>query len=380
MNAHRGARAAGDGAGPCGPGPARPRTPWPRIAWLAGARVPLLLALLFALASGAHGAQTARPLFESEATLALTLQAPWAELQRHAKAKRSYPALLLYTGPDGTRQRLAATVAARGISRLRHCRMPPLRLRFEAAATAASVFAGQRELKLVTHCRDGRKYAQYTVQEWLAYRIWRLHSAQAYRTRPLELQYQDGPDGEPAPARFAFLIEDTGEMARRHGMRRDPAPAFSPADFDSLALSRLMLFQYLIGNTDFAVLSGPTARECCHNVRVIGARGAAGRIAVPYDFDAAGIVDAAYAAPHESLPIRKVTERLYRGFCAHADTLQAARAEFGERRAAVLALIREEPRLDAQRRRAMLAQVEDFYATLASDWRFDREISRKCRK
>ncbi len=45
---------------------------------------------------------------------------------------------------------------------------------------------------------------------------------------------------------------------------------------------------------------------------------------VPYDFDLSGLVNARYALPDPSLHIKKVTRRLYRGFCIEEPTLRSA--------------------------------------------------------
>src|SRR5690606_14908282 len=118
-----------------------------------------------------------------------------------------------------------------------------------------------------------------------------------------------------------------------------------------LALTRFMVFQYLIGNTDWEVLGRPGLEQCCHNVRVTGPRDGPGLVALPYDFDSSGMVDAGYAAPHASLPISSVTQRLYRGFCVHNESLAPVRDEFLANRAAILALIRDDARLSPRRGR-----------------------------
>lgn len=145
-------------------------------------------------------------------------------------------------------------------------------------------------------------------------------------------------------------------------------------------LGRFMLFQYLIGNTDWDVLAGPGPDACCHNVRVIGSEEPRVRIPVPYDFDSAGLVDAEYAAPHAKLPIRSVTQRLFRGFCRHNADLPAARGDLLGLRPAILELLRAESRITPVRRRAVERYFEDFFAVLASDARFEREISAQCRR
>lgn len=339
----------------------------------------LLAQALAGTAAAADGNNAPPPLFQTDAPLALTLQAPWPELLKNIQDTRRHPAVLTYTDAQGQARRIEATVETRGITRRRVCRFPPLRVRFAKAAVAGTEFAGQGSLKMVTHCNREPVFKPYYVQEWLAYRIYNLVTGSSFRARALDVTYVDGKGGKPDGPRFAFLIEDVDDMARRNGLEPDPKARFRPGDYDSMALSRFMLFQYLIGNTDWDVMVGPRADECCHNVRVVGA-GDKPRIAVPYDFDSAGMVNANYAAPHASLPIKDVRTRLYRGLCVHNDTLEAARKQFQAHRPAIFALVQDEARLPPQRRKVVVRYFEDFYATLDSDERFAREIMAKCRK
>jgi len=340
----------------------------------------LLCAAWFAIAAEAHAGDAERPLFQSVSALTVTLQAPWADLLKKTSDRRRHAAVISYSDAQGQIQRIEATVETRGLTRLRYCRFPPLRIRFAKAATEGTVFAGQRSLKMVTHCRNGQQFAQYLVQEMLAYRIYNLVTDISFRVRPLDITYIDSRGGNPTGPRFAFLIEDTDDMAKRNGFKRDKAAKFAIGDLDALTLSRLMLFQYLIGNTDFAVLSGPQADACCHNTRVLASGDPQRRVVVPYDFDSAGMVAAEYAAPHESLPIKTIGERLYRGFCRHNHTLAAARDEFLAQRTAIFDLIKNEQRLSSKRRRELTRYIEAFYTTLNSEYAYQREISAKCRK
>ena len=324
--------------------------------------------------------QTTRPLFESDAALAVTLQAPWTDVVKKSPRPLRHPAVLSYVDAQGLSHRIDATVETRGITRLSLCRFPPLRLRFARTALTGTEFEGQNSLKLVTHCSPGQVWEQYYLQEMLAYRIYNLVTDDSFRVRPLDITYQDVSSGKSNGPRFAFLIEDVDDMARRNGRKESPQATFAPREFDAVALSRLMLFQYLIGNTDWEVLSGPQKDKCCHNVRVTNAAAADGKIPVPYDFDSSGMVDAEYAGPHESLPIRKVTERLFRGFCRHNEALETVRREFLGHRQAIFGLLENESRLSQQRRRTVTRYFETFYATLESESRFARDISGKCRK
>ena len=114
-------------------------------------------------AAGATAAARERPLFESDTALSVTLRAPWSDLLRNSKDKRRHAAVLSYTDAQGNARRIEATVEARGLTRLRYCQFPPLRIRFAKAVTAGTEFAGQRSLKMVTHCKGGQDFAQPTA-------------------------------------------------------------------------------------------------------------------------------------------------------------------------------------------------------------------------
>jgi hypothetical protein len=86
--------------------------------------------------------------------------------------------------------------------------------------------------------------------------------------------------------------------------------------------AHVFVLEYLIGTTDwsFALADGDDA--CCHNGDLLKINGKLNY--VPYDFDLAGLINAAYTKPDSSIRIRKVTSRLYRGYCLSPEALQDA--------------------------------------------------------
>jgi hypothetical protein len=317
-------------------------------------------------------------LFASEETLEVALSVPWAELRKPSATARRHPTTVAYTDAAGRPRQVPATVEVRGINRRRICRFPPYRLRFAAADAAGTVFEGVRALKVVTHCAHGRRWSQYPVLEFLAYRMFNTVTPHSYAVRPLQVTYLDA-SGEGGEQRFAFVIEHTDDMARRNGRRHVETGAFAARDYDAAQMGRFMLFQLMIGNTDWEILGAPGDRECCHNVRVTRGDGPEGLVAVPYDFDASGFVDAHYSVADARLPIDDVTERLYRGFCIHGAALEGARAEFLAHRGAVLALVQGERRLEARRKAEATRYLEAFFDMLSDDRRYARQVTGACR-
>ena len=80
------------------------------------------------------------------------------------------PGTLIYRGAGGER-RIGVTLRARGRWRrdTANCELPALFVRFDAATTAGTPFAGQETLALTTHCREvPASFEQYVLKEYLA--------------------------------------------------------------------------------------------------------------------------------------------------------------------------------------------------------------------
>jgi hypothetical protein len=336
-----------------------------------------------ALGAAAPGIQKPARLFASEETLAVTMTAPWSDLQGRKSYQGAYPAELSYRDASGNSVVLAMTVERRGVKRQQVCSFPPVRLRFEKEAVKGTVFRGQKSLKMVTHCEKSDRYDQFYVLEMLAYRMYNLLTDYSFRVRPLQVTYVDSADGGTLYSRFAFLIEDDGDLAKRVAQKKLDVPKISPDRLDFQQTSLLALFQYMIGNVDWAALMGPDPAECCHNIKLFAPEpfeASDFAIPVPYDFDSSGLVDARYAVPHEALPITSVTQRLFRGYCLHNATLDDARRQILAREAEIQALISDEGRLSSNSKKKAGRYLDEFFKMARNPSRFEKFVTGKCRQ
>lgn len=319
-------------------------------------------------------------LFASDQPLEITIRAAWRTIVRDKANQRPYPATISYVHESGETHTLPLAVARRGISRQRICSFPPIKLQFAGKAANGSAFEGEKSIKMVTHCKKGARWEQYYVKEFLAYRIYNVVTDRSFRVRPLTVRYVGSDPGDGDTRNFAFLIEDDAAVAERNGLKKIKLARIAPSQLDPLESSRFALFQYLIGNTDWEVLSGPSKHKCCHNSVLMGADARTGINAVPYDFDSSGLVNASYAAPPEILPIERVTERLYRGLCIHNPALAQARREYLDKEQQILDVVRNEGRLSPRNKEVALRYLGEFFDVMRSERRFATEITGKCRK
>jgi hypothetical protein len=332
-----------------------------------------LLALAFATPSVA---QPPKPLFAADDTIQLTIRGPLGGLIR---TRSSDPVAGFLTHGGET---LPVKLSVRGITRRTTdtCDFPPLRVEFTSPPPPTSLFAGQRRLKLVTHCRKEASFQQYVLLEYAAYRMFNVLTPESFRVRLANVDYQ-GEDGRPIVSRIGFFIEDTDDVAKRNGLKELHAPArIEVSTLGSAPAARYALFQEMIANHDWSMRAGPAGDDCCHNAKLIGGSGlAAGAVVpVPYDFDFSGFVNPPYATPPDQLHISSVRERVYRGYCVHNRDVLAAAAQMRSARPQMLAALAAVPGLDPARRQKAEAFLQPFFAEIATDADVSAKLLKRC--
>ena len=337
-------------------------------------------AIAMALAAAPLAAQDApdktTPLFSSDELLEVTLDGPFREIARRSETStESHPATLVVAG-----ERLAIEASARGISRRRKstCSFPPLRIRFSAKPDETSLFHKQASIKLVTHCSDSARFEQIAMREFATYRLYNILTPESLKVRLARITYREGD--KIITTRLGFFIEDGDDAARRLGMKEVDIGNIRISALNRDDAARYSLFQYMIGNTDWAMDAGPDPTDCCHNSRLFGtAKDAKSDLTpIPYDFDNAGIVDAPYAVPSEKLRIRDVKMRVYRGYCAFNGGLAAEIARFRAARPALEAELARIPQLEERTAQSMKRYLGGFFDGIASDEDGAEKLAGKC--
>ena len=101
-------------------------------------------------------------------------------------------------------------------------------------------------------------------------------------------------------------------------------------------------------------------------------------VVLPFDFDHAGVINTNYASPDERLPIKRVSTRLYRGFCWHNALLPQSIALFKEHRSDITDALLP-PELSTSRNKRALRFIDRFYDIVDDPQGLKREILSKCR-
>lgn len=305
-------------------------------------------------------ASEALPLFKDTEPVSITLSTDFKALNkdRNPESTRRFPGELRVAGEGGAEVTLPVQLSARGhVRRMsRTCDYVPLRIEFPKQGAGKTVFARQEALKLVVQCAKGGDFEQYLFREYLAYKMGNVITRRSFRARLAKVTYVDQATGQPTGTRQAMFIEDEGDVARRMEGRivRLPRLLFKDVDIDTLM--PMMIFEYMIGNTDFSIFA-------LHNVRLVQ-RPDKSMHPVPYDFDFSGLVSPPYALPDRALIIKSVRDRLYRGPCRRQEPLDPYITNFAAKKDILRALADDVPGMNKGTRDEVRSYLDGFFSSI----------------
>ncbi len=322
---------------------------------------PILITLAFA---GKLSTSCAQPVdsirfFTDESILNVSLTTDIKALQAQKGAPVFQSATISMRWPDSTTITEEISVAPRGNFRREYCKIPPMSLNFRGAAAPRLSSLGK--LKLVLGCGTNSTDEELLLKEYVVYKIYNLLEEKSFRVRLMRVNYADTRNRFRPFTQYSFLIEDDGDLARRLGLHKKVHGQYLTEATDRNMMTMVAIFQYMIGNTDWAVPNE-------HNIKLLFEKNNTVHppYAIPYDFDYCGLVDASYAVPNEIIGTEKVTERVYRGFPRTMEELQMTLDVFRAKKESILSLVRNFNLLSDRTRKTMVAYLEDFYKTIES--------------
>jgi len=302
----------------------------------------------------------ARPLFQKAEPLEFTLTAAFKTINKdhNPESKVRYSGVLTVAASDGTPRNIPVKLSARGHFRRmsRNCSEVPLRVEFPKDGLAGTPFEGQTTLKLGTGCEDSKEFQQITLREYLTYPMFNLVTPLSFRSRLAKATYVEDKSNKKSGPRYALFIEHENDVARRAEGRVVELPRVQFKDLQEETLTRMMLFEYMIGNTDMSIYA-------LHNVRLVQKPDRT-LLSVPYDFDLSGFVHAPYAIPDRNLGLRSVLDRLYRGPCRTAEEFETSAAAFRAKRTEMLGLVESLPDVEHAARSEMKEYLESFFRAI----------------
>jgi hypothetical protein len=316
-------------------------------------------------------AYTPPPIFGSSEVMQFTLLAPFKQLKKERSGTPPYHAAEIKYTTDSGEVRVPVRVRTRGIWRRKNCDIPPLRLNFSKDSVKKTAFRHVDNVRLVIHCRDNDEYEQWVLQEYQLYRVQRLVTPLSMDARLVRVVYVDPERNDTLATRYAFLLESEAAFGERMGGKVMDIKGASPADLDGPESALFGVWQYFIGNVDFSI-------GALHNAALLQKDTAYYPIA--YDFDWSGAVNTRYSGPPPQLPIKRVTERIMRGYCTSPENYEKAFAVFREKKEAIYALYRDP--LAARMKPGVVNNTlrffDQFYETINDPRAAKRQIVQAC--
>lgn len=314
--------------------------------------------LFWSLPSSLVGQSSIFDKLYGDAMINIEIEANLEAIINERRSEEDLPAIFSIELPDGQRENYEIKLKSRGKFRRRVCEFPPLTLNFsKKRLKEAGLAADFDKLKLVTHCLDDKTAGNDNVlKEYLVYQLYQQLAAESYRVQLLRLTYIDREGKLGKIKRYAFLMEDTDEMAMR--MAGEECEDCRGAIRDSLDLGiaqKVAVFQYMIGNADWDMVM-------LRNLKMVRLQGKPSWIPVPYDFDFSGLVSTSYAIPNRDHGLLSIKERVYLGPVSSPTQLMETLNHFIAQKSALSDTVDQFKLIDRESRDNIIAYLDSFFA------------------
>lgn len=335
-------------------------------------RIAIFTALFLLIAGGNGNLNAGEPvkLFSSDEIINIELRSDFTTLEKDRTGDPQYrDSQLLYYNPGGDTVILNVGVMVRGNFRRDPsiCDFPPLMINFKKKEVQGTLFDDQDKLKLVTPCdREEEVLKEYTV-----YRLYNEVTDQSFRVRLARISYFDTSTLTKLFERYSFFLEDKDHVAERNDhVAKDRF--LTPFDLETESFRRLSVFQFLIGNKDWYVSSRK-------NLVILQPEGfSAPPVAVPYDFDLSGFVDAGYSKP-DGVPAEFLADkRVYKGICYTEDEFSETFDFFMRLKPRFEEIISGQHFISRATRKNIIRYLDKSYELIENEYHFSQKFGSAC--
>ncbi len=276
-----------------------------------------------------------------------------AELWAHIEDEGRVPAHLVITDPF--HMQLPIRISARGVTRKKICLFPPLMLRFDEDMLDSLQWAPFKKYRMVNHCVPEDTSNELLLREYLVYQLYEVVHPVSLRSQLSLMNYQAKRDSF---THYCFILEHEEELADRFDAHLVEDESLDLTKIDTFDYQKLVLFQYMVGNTDWNLHEQ-------HNIRILddGER----IYLVPYDFDFCGLVNAPYAVPYPSLPVKEVRERFFQYRVEFGEDLTGPIEYFSSLKTSLLEKIQSFPLLSLESKSDLIQYLEEFYRVIEGE-------------
>ena len=329
-------------------------------------QVNLILILLISVFSYAQNTDGYTLLFKDEEPLKIKLKYSNKEMNKKTNDSTFIETQLSYE-QDGVWKDIDVRLRARGNFRRNTCYWPPVRVKIKKSAAKETIFEGNKSLKLVLPCMMEPDRNDNIMKEYMAYKLYEQISPYHFNARRVDIDFTEIKGRKEKSHQIkGFLIEDDDIVADRfEGKVVDRF--IHPLAMDAETSVQNAFFNFLIGNTDISVAYQ-------HNAKLlyIGKR----LIPLSYDFDMTGFVNPSYATVNETLGIKSVRDRKYRGFKRDGSIIETVRQLYISKKADLLSIVESHAsQFDNEREyKETFKFLNSFYDIIEDDKEYNSQI------
>jgi hypothetical protein len=245
----------------------------------------------------------------------------------------------------------------RGEFRYEICAFAPIELNFKKADFGYSDLNKISRIKLVTQCDQVSESENYLLREYLIYKLYNVLTDSSFRVRLLIVNYIDSQKKRKSVRQYGFFIEPVEMLAARTNTISINVKTANQKNIIPVVMDRVAIFNYMIGNFDWSVPGQ-------HNVKLLKSQiidTSQLAVAVPYDFDWAGVVNASYAIPAEDMKIKSVRERIFLGACRTREIYTKDLEMFLSKKEKLYTIINEFPYLNQKAKKDITYYLDEFF-------------------
>lgn len=266
--------------------------------------------------------------------------------------------IFVFKSAAGKNLSFSVNVALRGKYRRRMCGFPPLKLNFNKSELSDNGLSKADEYKLVTHCLEGEEGNVNIVKEFLAYQFYQQISPLSYRSKLLKITYKDTKSDNKIVG-MAILLEDKSSFEKKYDLIEMKDTFNLPrSNFDDSNFRIHGLFQYLIGNVDWAT-------AISKNIDIYRSKENGKMYIVPYDFDFSGFVNVSYAVPNVDYKQKKIRDRLLLEADESDSLYQSEIQKFITLRPSFIDLIKKQKGIEIEIKIDLENYIHSFYDKIA---------------
>jgi hypothetical protein len=299
-------------------------------------------------------------LFGSDELLEVTLKFDLTGFMRKTKSEDSFDGEMnIYNGANDSVNR-KIVVKHRGFFRYDNCSFPPVEINLKKALYASGDSGRIKKLKLVNHCQPGNAYDEYILREYLVYKMFNIITDTSFRVRLLRVTYIDTRKNRKPIIQYGFFVEPKNVLAERINAIALNSMNLNQKYIVPVVIDRIAIFSYMIAHWDWSVPGQHNMlllKSLKINTSDLG-------LAVPFDFDLTGVVNAEYAVPSEALGLKTIRERRFLGICLGREEFQTRLKEFAAKKETIYKTVTDFPYLSQKSKNDITAFLDQFFDQL----------------